>query len=46
MTHHQDEHEEPHEEEDPLLREQQDKGYGEDEGERDEALEQRNFESL
>lgn len=32
--------------EDPLLEEQEGKGYGGDEGERDEALEQENFESL
>ncbi len=31
---------------DPLAEEQEGKGYGEDEGERDEALEQQNFESL
>ena len=31
---------------DELQEEQEGKGYGEDEGERDEALEQRNFESL
>ncbi len=33
-------------EDDPLVEEQEGKGYGEDEGERDEALEQQNFESL
>lgn len=31
---------------DELQEEQEGKGYGEDEGERDEALEQRNFENL
>ncbi len=32
--------------EDELLEEQAGKGYGEDEGERDDALEQQNFERL
>jgi hypothetical protein len=32
--------------ENQLLEEQQGKGYGEDEGERDDALERQNFESL
>ena len=41
------EHEEEREpSEDELLEEQAGKGYGEDEGERDEALEQQNLESL
>ena len=31
---------------DPVVEEQAGKGYGEDEGERDDALEQQNFESL
>ena len=44
MTHH-DEHDEI-QEHDPLLEEQEGKGYGEDEGERDEALEEENLESL
>ena len=46
MTHHGEHEDEPAETEDPLLEEQEGKGYGEDEGERDDALEQQNFESL
>ena len=47
MTHHEENHEQEHEESsDPLLKEQEGKGYGEDEGERDEALEQSNWERL
>ena len=41
------EHEqEPRRDDEPLLEEQEGKGYGEDEGERDEALEEQNLESL
>ena len=43
MTEHEQETEQEH---DPLLEEQAGKGYGEDEGERDGALEQEDVQSL
>ena len=45
MTDHEEQSEsEPGQAEDPLLEEQQGKGYGQDEAERDEALEELNWE--